>query len=103
MEATNERVDGLVEDMGSMKDDVGDIKTALMDLAKSDKKRGADISSALADKSGKSKKKKKVTIAASVQKGSDSDESEDDEPVHDVKTLKGSSKWLTNYFATRRS
>ena len=86
-----------------MKDDVGDIKTASMDLAKSNKKRGADISSALADKSGKSKKKKKVTIAASVQKGSDSDESEDDEPVHDVKTLKGSSKWLTNYFATRRS
>ena len=87
--------------MDKMADDVGDIKTALMEVAKSNqKKRGADVSSAMADKSGKPKRKKRVTIAASAKKGSDSDDSEDDEPVHDIKTLKGSSEWLSNYLAT---
>ena len=106
MEATNERVDGLVEDMGSVKDDVGDIKTALMEIAKTGKKRGADVSSAIADKSSNSKRKKKVTIAASVKKApppEESDDSDNDKPVHDIKTLKGGSEWLNNFLATNRS
>ena len=72
-------------------------------MAKSSKKRGADVSSAVADKSNNSKRKKKVTIAASAEKASDSKDSEDDKPVHDINTVSGASEWLKNFRAHNRS
>ena len=86
-----------------MKDDVGDIKIALMEIAKTGKKRGADVSSAIADKSNNSKRKKKVTIAASVEKASDPKDSDDNKPVHNINTVTGASEWLKNFRAHNRS
>ena len=99
-------MDGLDEKVDEMKGDVTNIKTALMEMAKSSKKRGADVSSAIADKSNNSKRKKKVTIAASVKKASDpkdSDDSDDDKPVHNINTVTGASEWLKNFCAHNRS
>ena len=76
--------------MDSIQGNITDIKTAIMEMAKSGKKQGAGVSSAVAKKSSNSKRKKKVTIAASAQKSSDSDgseESEDDKPVLDINTV----------------